>query len=92
MLPGYFPPVVTAYGIEQHSAVVQNINRVIQQQQQQQQPQQQQQQQAASPASICPSAVSNAAGKSFIVLSLPGDASTANIQNLVATVYQLDGK
>lgn len=81
MLPGYFPPVVTAYGIEQHSAVVQNINRIVHQQQQQPQ----------SPGSISPGVVSNA-GKSFIVLSLPGDATAANIQNLVATVYQLDGK
>lgn len=85
MLPGYFPPVVTAYGIEQHSAVVQNINKLVQQQQQLQQ------QQAQSPGSISPSAVGSAAGKSFIVLSLPGDATAANIQNLVATVYQLDG-
>ncbi|XP_042904760.1 uncharacterized protein [Parasteatoda tepidariorum] len=61
MLPGYFPPMVTTYGIEQHSAVVQNINR-------QQQP-----------------------GKNLILLSLPGNTPQANIQNLVATVYQLDG-
>ncbi|XP_054722219.1 uncharacterized protein LOC129231851 isoform X2 [Uloborus diversus] len=76
MLPGYFPPVVTAYGIEQHSAVVQNINRLVQQQQQQ----------APSPQS--PGAP---AGKSFILLSLPGENPPANLQNLVATVYQLDG-
>lgn len=76
MLPGYFPPVVSAYGIEQHSAVVQNINRLVQQQQQQQQQ--------------IPGSVSPGAGKSFILLSLPGDANPTNIQNLVATVYQLD--
>ncbi|GFS89657.1 uncharacterized protein NPIL_49761 [Nephila pilipes] len=85
MLPGYFPPVVTAYGIEQHSAVVQNINRIVQQQQQQQ-PQQQPQ----SPGSTSPGVVS-AAGKSFILLTVPGESTPANIQNLVAAVYQLDG-
>ncbi|KFM72828.1 hypothetical protein X975_19781, partial [Stegodyphus mimosarum] len=79
MLPGYFPPVVTAYGIEQHSAVVQNINRLVQQQQQPQNPG------SASPG------VNSAAGKSFILLSLPTDGTPANVQNLVATVYQLDG-
>lgn len=78
MLPGYFPPVVTAYGIEQHSAVVQNINRLVQQQQSQ-------------GSGSCSPGVASNPGKSFIVLSLPGDASAANIQNLVATVYQLDG-
>ncbi|GIY66924.1 uncharacterized protein CDAR_260081 [Caerostris darwini] len=82
MLPGYFPPVVTTYGIEQHSAVVQNINRIVQQQQQQQ-PQ--------SPGSAGSPGVVSAAGKSFILLSLPTDSNPANIQNLVATVYQLDG-
>ncbi|CAL1296436.1 unnamed protein product [Larinioides sclopetarius] len=83
MLPGYFPPVVTTYGIEQHSAVVQNINRIVQQQQQQQQ-------QPQSPGSTSPG-VASGAGKSFILLSLPADSTPANIQNLVATVYQLDG-
>ncbi|GFS66594.1 uncharacterized protein TNIN_258781 [Trichonephila inaurata madagascariensis] len=85
MLPGYFPPVVTAYGIEQHSAVVQNINRLVQQQQQQQ-PQQQPQ----SPGSTSPGIVSGA-GKSFILLTVPGESTPANIQNLMAAVYQLDG-
>ncbi|XP_055938298.1 mucin-5AC-like [Argiope bruennichi] len=79
MLPGYFPPVVTTYGIEQHSAVVQNINRIVQQQQQ-----------PLNPGSISPG-VASGAGKSFILLSLPADSTPANIQNLVATVYQLDG-
>lgn len=85
MLPGYFPPVVTAYGIEQHSAVVQNINRIVQQQQQQQ-PQQQPQ----SPGSTSPGIVSGA-GKSFILLTVPSESTPANIQNLMAAVYQLDG-
>ncbi|GBL82062.1 hypothetical protein AVEN_50627-1 [Araneus ventricosus] len=84
MLPGYFPPVVTTYGIEQHSAVVQNINRIVQQQQQQQQ------QQPQNPGSTSPG-VASGTGKSFILLSLPADSTPANIQNLVATVYQLDG-
>lgn len=83
MLPGYFPPVVTTYGIEQHSAVVQNINRLVQQQQLQQSP---------SAAGGGPGAQSGAGGKSFILLSLPGDTTQANIQNLVATVYQLEGR
>lgn len=58
MVPSYFP----AYSIEQHSAVVQNINRIVQ-----------------------------GSGKSFLLLPIPSDASPTQLQNLMASVCQLDG-